>query len=109
MTPDEVKAVRKVLGCSARELAAVLDVTPDVVLAWEKGELFPTKRHVDLLAELKERGPSAVPRRSKRHKTPMMLLSDPEIWSVVRKMLVHEELRADILRLAAKHADPADE
>ena len=44
MTPDELKALRKELSCTAKELAAALGIEQATVLAWEKGDLFPTKQ-----------------------------------------------------------------
>ncbi len=106
MSPEEVKALRKGLGCSARDLAAALEVTADVVLSWEKGELFPTKQYVDKLRDLEARGPAALPKRSKSNQTPMQLLADPETWSAFRKILAHAELRRAVLKLARDYDEP---
>ena len=53
MTPEEIKALRQELSCTARELAGALDLEQDTVLAWEKGEQFPTKRYVDSMEDLR--------------------------------------------------------
>ncbi len=114
MTGDEIKALRKELGCTARELASVLEVDQATVLAWERAELFPTKRHVDRMAALRAAGPGAVPRHPARAKQPtnagpMQALRDPALWEVVRKLIAHDKLRADVVRLAAGYPDPSDD
>lgn len=108
MTPDEIKALRKDLSCTAKELAAALELEQATVLAWEKGDLFPTKQFVGKMLALREKGPSAIPRKSKG-KTPMQALSDPLVWEIVRKLLAHDKLRAEVEKLAAAYADPATE
>src|SRR4051812_44423512 len=65
MSPEEIKALRQELGCTPRELATALGLDQETVLAWERAELFPTKRLVKKMGELRERGPAAVPRRVK--------------------------------------------
>mgnify|MGYP002140346735 CR=1 FL=1 len=56
MTPEEIKALRQELGCTARELSAALGIEQETVLAWEKAELFPTKRLVGKMEELRKLG-----------------------------------------------------
>lgn len=110
MSPDEVKALRTRLGCTAKELARVLDVEPAEIGAWERGELFPTKRFVDRLKELDKQGPKSVPRlRAKRSQAadPLVALADPEVWTLVRKLLAHPELREAVAQLADRFDDPA--
>lgn len=65
MTPDALKLLRKSLGCTAKELAAALELDQATVLAWERGELFPTKRHIDAMVALAAKGGGAVPKKSK--------------------------------------------
>jgi transcriptional regulator with XRE-family HTH domain len=110
MSPEQVKALRTELQCTARELAAALDVEPDAVSAWERGELFPTKRHVDAMQELRARGPAAIPRKRRKGApaSPMQLLADPALWRIVRKLLAHAELRTAVEALAASYDDPAE-
>lgn len=110
MLPDEIKKLRDELSCTARELAAALDIDQETVLAWERGDLFPTKRLVGLMADLRRRGPTAIPRKKKRGAagSPVEALADPELWRLVRKLLVHPDLRAAALKLAEPYADPAD-
>ncbi len=105
MTPDALKALRKDLGCTARELAAALDVDQATVLAWERGELFPTKRYVDAMAALAAKGGGAIPKRSKGG-DPMKGLADPLLWELFRKLLVHKKLRDETAKLAAGYPDP---
>src|SRR6186713_3548357 len=108
MSPEDIKALRQELGCTARELAAALDLEQETVLAWERGDLFPTKRFVVLMEELRRKGPSAVPRkrRGKGEKaSPMHQLADAELWRLFRKLLAHPELRAAAQRLAESYPD----
>jgi len=106
MTPDELKGLRSELGCTARDLASALGVEQQTVLAWERGELFPTKKFVDELARIREAGPSAVPKRSRKGATPMEALADPAVWSTIRKLLAHDAFRKEVLRLAERYDDP---
>ena len=108
MTPDELKALRKELGCTARDLALTLGIDQETAVAWESGDLFPTKRHVEELEELKRRGPSAITKKPKKGASVMDLLGDPAVWAAFRKVLAHAELRKDVLRLAEKFPDPKD-
>jgi transcriptional regulator with XRE-family HTH domain len=105
----DVRAVRKELGCTARELATALGVEPEVVTAWEQGEAFPTKQWVERLEKLRAAGPSSVAKRPRKgqSKTPMDRLADPTTWSLVRKLLHHPDLFAEVARLAERYDDPA--
>jgi transcriptional regulator with XRE-family HTH domain len=109
MEADELKTLRKELGVTARDLASALGVDQETVLAWERAELFPTKAHVEKLRALHRAGPSSVPKRAKKGASPLELLGDPAIWSLLRKLLVHDALRREVLRLAEKHPDPLDD
>lgn len=108
MTPDEIKAVRKDLACTAKELAAALGIEQSTVLAWEKGDLFPTKAFVDKMAQLRARGPAAIPKKAKGAE-PMKVLADPALWELLRKLVAHKKLRDEVLKLASTYADPAQE
>ena len=81
MTPDELKDLRKALSCTAKELAGALGLDQATVLGWERGELFPTKQYIDAMNELRERGPGAIPRKSKGDH-PMKSLADPAMWEL---------------------------
>jgi transcriptional regulator with XRE-family HTH domain len=111
MSPDDIKALRRELSCTARELASALSLEQDTVLAWERAELFPTKRHVGMMEALRARGPTAIPRKRKKASaaTPIQALADPALWLLVRKLLAHPELRASADALAAAYPDPADD
>lgn len=78
------------------------------IVRWEAGDLFPTKRHVDRLLELAKAGPAAIPRRGRSAKAPigLDLLADPRLWSVVRKLLAHPDLMAQVEKLADAFTDP---
>ena len=108
MTPDEIKALRKDLVCTAKELAQALGIEQSTVLAWEKGDLFPTKAFVDKMAQLRARGPAAIPKKAKGA-DPMKVLSDPALWELVRKLVVHKKLRDEVVKLASAYGDPAQE
>ncbi len=108
MTPDEIKAVRKELSCTAKELAQAMGIEQATVLAWEKGDLFPTKQYVDRMNQLRERGPSSIPKKS-RGDAPMKVLADPALWELFRKLLAHKKLRDDVMKLASAYVDPKDE
>jgi transcriptional regulator with XRE-family HTH domain len=106
VTPDAIKALRTELGCTAKELAAALTVDQATVLAWERGELFPTKRHVTAMAALAQKGAGAVPRKAKGA-DPMKALADPQVWELLRKLTAHKKLRDEVTKLAAGYSDPA--
>lgn len=106
MTPDDIKALRKELSCTAKELAHALGLEQSTVLAWEKGDLFPTKPFVDKMNALRAKGPSAIPKKAKGA-DPMKVLADPALWEVFRKMVVHKKLRDDVVKLAQGYDDPS--
>jgi transcriptional regulator with XRE-family HTH domain len=108
MTPEELKALRKELSCTAKELAAALDLEQSTVLAWEKGDLFPTKQYIDAMEALRAKGPGSIPRKSKGD-NPVKALADPAVWELVRKIAAHKKLRDEVQKLAAKYADPAED
>jgi transcriptional regulator with XRE-family HTH domain len=111
MSPEDIKALRQALGCTARELAAALAVEPDIVLSWERADLFPTKRNVEKMEELRAKGPSAVPRKRRKSApaSPVQALADPELWRLFRKLLSHPELRSAAQKLAETYPDPSDD
>lgn len=108
MTPDDIKALRKELACTAKELAQVLEVEQKTVLAWESGELFPTKKHVDQMNALRAKGPGAIPKKAKGP-SPMAVMTDPALWTLFRKLVAHKKLRDEAQKLAAAYPDPSEE
>lgn len=106
MTPDEIKAVRKATALSQKELAEALEVDVAVVRDWEKGERFPTRAHCDAMEALRKNPP---PKKKGKTATPMQLLADPAFFALVRKLLAHGALRAEVARLAEAYADPLEE
>ena len=106
MTSEEIKALRKELVCTAKELAQALGIEQATVLAWEKGDLFPTKAFIDKMELLRSRGPASIPKKAKGAE-PMKVLADPALWELVRKLVAHKKLRDEVLKLAAPYADPA--
>lgn len=112
MSPEDLKTLRRELGCTARELAAALGLEQETVLAWERGDLFPTKRHVGEMEALRKKGPSAVPRKKRgapASASPQQLLASPDLWRLFRKLLAHPELYRAALDLAERYPDPADD
>jgi transcriptional regulator with XRE-family HTH domain len=113
VTPDEIKALRKDLACTARELATALGIEQATVLAWEKAELFPTKAFVDKMNELRAKGPGAIPRKPHRANpdagNPLKSLADPQLWMLVRKLAANKKLRDEVAKLAEPYPDPATE
>jgi transcriptional regulator with XRE-family HTH domain len=112
MTPEDVKNLRSELDCTAKELAGALGVEQETVLAWERGELFPTKRFVTKMEALRSAGKSAIPRKPRRAAaatSPMAVLADPTTWRLIRKLVAHADLRREVMKLAETYPDPADE
>jgi transcriptional regulator with XRE-family HTH domain len=109
MSPEEIKALRKELSCTAKELAGALGVDQATVLAWESAEKFPTKAYVDKMSELRAKGPGAVPRKAKAAADPVKSLADPQVWELLRKVAAHKKLRDECVKLAEKYPDPASE
>lgn len=109
MTPDDVKALRKELGCTAKELAAALGLDQATVLGWERAELFPTKAYVDRMNELRAKGSGSVPRKARAGADPVKSLADPQVWELFRKLAAHKKLRDEVARLAEKYPDPASD
>jgi DNA-binding transcriptional regulator YiaG len=107
VSPDEIKALRKELSCTAKELAGALGLEQATVLAWEKAELFPTKAYVDRMNQLRAKGPAAIPRKAKAAADPVKALADPQVWELLRKIAAHKPLRDQVAKLAEKYADPA--
>lgn len=112
MNPEAIKELRKELECTAKELAGALGLDQETILAWERGDLFPTKRFVTEMEALRAKGKSAIVRKPKRAgKTPppMTVLSDPEMWRLVRKLVAHADLRREAQKLAEAYSDPAED
>ena len=107
MTPDELRALRKELSFTAKELALALGVDQATVMAWEKADLFPTKAYIDRMLELRAKGPGAIPRKSKAAADPIKSLNDPLVWEILRKVAAHKKLRDEVAKLAEKYPDPA--
>jgi DNA-binding XRE family transcriptional regulator len=108
LTPDEIKALRKDLACTAKELAHAIGIEQNTVLAWEKGDLFPTKPFIDKMIALRSRGPAAIPKKA-RGDAPLRVLADPALWELLRKILAHKKLRDEVTKLASAYPDPKDE
>lgn len=106
MTPEDLKQLRKELGCTARDLATTLGIEQKEVLAWEAGELFPTKRFVDQMEELRKKGPSAVLKTAKgKAVAPADRISDPAFWAIVKKLLLHPPLYEQVSKLADQYGE----
>lgn len=105
MTPDDIKALRRVIGATQRDLAVALEIDVSLVRDWEKGERFPTLGNCQSMETLR----SSPPIKKKGVRTPMQLLADPGFFTLVRKLLAHAALRAEVEKLAAGYADPLDD
>ncbi len=108
VTPDELKALRRELGCSAKELAHALGLEQSVVLSWEKGDLFPTKPFIDKMEGLRAKGAAAIPKKAKGPE-PMKVMTDPQFWEIVRKIATHKKLRDEVVNLAKAYPDPSED
>ncbi|MCA9628390.1 MAG: helix-turn-helix transcriptional regulator [Myxococcales bacterium] len=109
MSPEDIKELRKELNCTARELAETLGLEQKEILAWEDGELFPTKRWVSAMERLRKQGPTAIkkkPRGKSKALTGVARMNDPELWSIVRKLLTHPQLFDQVKALAKDYAEP---
>ena len=108
MTPDQLKQLRKELSCTAKELATALDLEQVTVMAWERGELFPTKQVIARMEALRAKGPSGIVRKARGPSVdPQKALAEPQLWELVRKLIAHKALREHVTRLAADYKDPA--
>lgn len=109
MRPEEIKSLRTELKCTAKELALVLGLEQKTVMAWESGELFPTKKYVERMEALRLEGPAGVPKKPKgKDPAPLAVLGDPALWTLFRKLLAHRRLRDEVVKLAAEYADPIE-
>jgi putative zinc finger/helix-turn-helix YgiT family protein len=63
-SPAALKLMRKVIGLSAKDLAALLDIAPETISRWEHGRLTPGKQTIALLAQLAEKGTGSRARRT---------------------------------------------
>lgn len=106
MSPDDIKALRKALTLSQRELAEALEVEVELVRQWEREEAFATKAHCAAMEKLRANPP---PKKKGRAPTPMQLLADPGFMLLLRKLLTHAKLRAEAERAAAEYPDPLDD
>jgi transcriptional regulator with XRE-family HTH domain len=108
LSPDDIKALRSALGCTTRELGEAVGVDQATIIAWEQGQLFPTKKYVDRMLALQEKGPGSVPKKARgAAPPPVRVLADPTFWEVVRKLVAHKKLRDEVQKLAASYPDPA--
>jgi transcriptional regulator with XRE-family HTH domain len=108
VTPEEIKELRKELACSASELAKALDIDARTVVLWESGEMFPTKKHVDLMQKLRAAGPSAIAKKPKGKAaqiTGMERLHDPKLWEILRKLMEHPAFFAQVEKIAEEYPD----
>lgn len=117
MSPEEIKQLRKDLNLSARELATSIKAETEDVWAWETGERFPTKRFVTRMLALRKSGAAkpasaaaAKPVSPKASGSPgsagLARLADPELWTLVRKLVQHPALFDRVVALAQQYPDP---
>jgi transcriptional regulator with XRE-family HTH domain len=105
VSPEEIKSLRRAVGLTQRELADALQLEVAQVRDWEKGERFPTRAHCEAMEALRANPP---PRKG-RAKSPLELLADPAFFTLLRKLLAHPALRAEVEKLAAGHPDPLED
>jgi transcriptional regulator with XRE-family HTH domain len=104
MEAEDIRALRKRLRISMKQLADHLGVESSDVTAWEMGERYPTKKHVDGMKAL-EASPPPIARERDLFSG---FLSDPRLGRAVRKLLAHPDLQEEFLRLAERWEDPAE-
>lgn len=104
MTAEDIKALRKELGLTQRALAEALKVEVAEVRAWEAAEQFATKARCDAMEKLRANPPP----KPVKGASPLQLLADPKFMLLVRKLMAHPKLRAEVEKLAADHPDPLD-
>ena len=110
LSPQEIKELRTTLQCTTRELGDAVGVDQKAIIDWEAGRLFPTKKFVDRMLALKEKGPGSIPKKARgAAPPPMRVLSDPALWEIMRKLVAHKRLRDEVAKLAANYADPAED
>lgn len=110
MSPDEIKSLRATLQCSTRELGDAVGVDQKTIIAWEAGNQFPTKKYVDRMLVLEDKGPGSVPKKARgAAPPPARVLADPAFWEIVRKIVAHKKLRDEVAKLAGSYADPGED
>lgn len=81
------------------------------IQSWEAGDRFPTKRWITRMESLRAQGPDGVvhhpPKASPSELSPIEQLNNPEVWRLLRKLLAHPQLFAEVVRVAAAYEDPA--
>ena len=110
MEAGEIRALRQRLKLTMAQLGERLGVSQSTVTAWELGEKFPTKAHVDKLRAIEKEGagaPKPAPMDSAALSAPF--LADPRFASLLRKLLFHPELRDKAFELSSAYRDPADD
>jgi transcriptional regulator with XRE-family HTH domain len=114
VSPEEIKQLRQDLKLSARELASAIRAEAEDVWAWENGERFPTKRFVSRMLALRKKSGVSVQAQAEPRapattsgQESMRGLADPVLWQIVRKLLAHPALFADVTELAKRFTDPA--
>lgn len=70
MSPSDVTALRRTLGVNPLQLAELLGVPTRLVLQWEAGDRFPTKRHCEAMGALLVRQADAAQRHQQARSEP---------------------------------------
>jgi transcriptional regulator with XRE-family HTH domain len=105
VTAEEVRTLRRDLRLTAKQLASALEIDSKLIFAWESGDRFPTKQHVERMKTLAEQAAGRATSAPQKD-APLAALDDPRLWAVVRKLTAHPELLIEVERLAAKYEDP---
>jgi DNA-binding transcriptional regulator YiaG len=107
VTGDDVKALRKELRLSIQALATSLKVEARTILAWEAGDLFPTKKHASamlaLVAQRKADERPSPSSNSESNDDALSQLKNPELWDLVARLATDPEFFATVQRLAKRH------
>ena len=109
MEAGEIRALRVRLKLTMAQLGEKVGVSQSTITAWESGEKFATKEHVDKLRALDE-GSESTAKKPPLDEAAVWapFLASPEFAALLRKLLFHPELRRKALALAATYRDPAD-
>lgn len=107
MSPSDIAALRAALGLNPLQLADRLQVDPRLVLQWESGDRFPTKKHCQMMRKLVDVQASALPMAPPPAAPPPP--TDPPIEAMVRRLLDDPRFLAALRDLVATHFNSSSE
>jgi transcriptional regulator with XRE-family HTH domain len=109
MDARQIQTLRARIGLTTLKLAEQLGVPQQLVLDWESAARFPTLRHVQALVQLEAAAVApqadvpAVGAAAESLRAPRI---DAEFAELLRKLLAHPALYAEVTRLAQNFSDP---